>query len=251
MTTDFHKLPRLYVTNILSEGSRFFLDKDQSHYLVNVLRLQGGDFVRVFNAEYGEWKSSVTTDKKRNVEIYAIEQIRPPHTEQILWLCCAPIKRANFDFMIMKATELGVSHIQPIITDRTQVREINSERCSAIATEAAEQSERLSVPVIMAPVAINHLTTSLPPNCLSVICAEFGNAVPTHEAFKKFEAKDSKPTAIIIGPEGGFTAEEMGQLKNIPQSIAIKLGTRILRAETAAIAALSCWQAISGDWKNT
>jgi 16S rRNA (uracil1498-N3)-methyltransferase len=246
---EIRKDARLYVPDDLGEGMLLALGPDQSHYLQNVLRLKVGDTVRLFNANNGEWRGVISALKKRVVEITIHEQRRQPQTETGLWLCCAPIKRAHFDFMVMKATELGVTRLQPILTSRTQVREVNIERCSAIAIEAAEQSERLSIPEILAPVTLEKLIKAWPPDCLPILCAEFGEALPVSEAFLQYKNKKAKQAAILTGPEGGFSPIEMQQLQLLPHVLPIRLGPRILRADTAALAALSCWQALCGDWR--
>ena len=251
MMTDAHKWPRLFVAEDLRANTTIALAPEPSHYLSHVLRLRQNDPVRLFNARDGEWLSRVAAEpaKKRGLTLALQKQLRPQLTEPDLWLCCAPIKRAHFDFMMMKATELGVAHIQPILTDRTQVREVNADRSRAIAIEAAEQSERLSIPIIHPPIALDHMAIHGPAGRLPIVCAEFGEAMPIGLAMRPFGATPPAAAAVITGPEGGFTPSEMQQLRQIPNALPLRLGPRILRADTAALAALSCWQALCGDWR--
>ena len=251
MTIDLHKTPRLYVRDpALAEGVRLDLPQDQAHYLAHVLRVQTGDSVRVFNEKCGEWRGVVDLGgKKHRVAVDVAEKLRTPKAEAALTLCCAPIKKAHFDFMVMKATELGVTCIAPLLTARTQVREVNVERCQAIAVEAAEQSERLSVPVFLPPMTFEKSLAAWPQGRLPLVCAEFGDALPVHEALSRLTPPLPPSVAVITGPEGGFTPEEMEQLRLLPQALPVRLGPRILRADTAALAALACWQAVCGDWR--
>jgi 16S rRNA (uracil1498-N3)-methyltransferase len=239
--------PRLYVTDNLAADTAITLGEDQAHYLAHVLRLKAGGPLRLFNGRDGEWRGAVSLIKKRAVEVAIREQLRPQHPEPDVWLCCAPIKRAHFDFMVMKATELGVSVLQPVLTDRTQAREVNTERCRAIAIEAAEQSERLSVPAIHPPVTLERLIANWPAGRLPLLCAEYGEAAPAGVVLPPLAA--STHIAVITGPEGGFAPAEMRHLRQIPKSVPIRLGPRILRADTAALAAIACWQALCGDWR--
>ena len=213
------------------------------------MRLKEGDSVRLFNSRDGEWQAAVSLGKKRLLEVTVHEQLKPQTEKTALRLCCAPIKRAHFDAMMMQATELGVSHIQPVLTARTQVRDVNIEHARAIAIEAAEQSERLSVPDVAAPMPLEKLAALWPKDCLPVVCAEWGEARPVREAFSAINIKDVREAAIITGPEGGFAPEEMRLLQALPGALPIRLGPCILRADTAALAALACWQALCGDWR--
>ena len=244
-----HTLPRLYVPDELITGQHVGLNVGQTHYLCHVMRLKEGDAVRLFNGRDGEWQAAVGPGKKRLLEVTVHEQLKPQTAKTALRLCCAPIKRAHFDAMIMKATELGVSQIQPILTARTQVRDVNLEHARAIAIEAAEQSERLSLPDIKPPLSLEQMAAAWSNDCLPVVCAEWGEAMPVREAFSKLDLKDIQESAIITGPEGGFAPKEMQLLRALPRALPIRLGPSILRADTAAIAALTCWQALCGDWR--
>lgn len=248
-----HTWPRLFLEDNLSTGACLTLSADHSHYLGVVLRLIEGDSVRLFNGREGEWRAMISESpksKKKGIAVTLVEQLREQKSEPDLWLCCATIKRAHFDFMIMKATELGVSVIQPILTARTQIREANPERLRAIAIEAAEQSERLSVPEIRTPISLDTLVKEWPRPRLPLLCAEFGDAQPIAQALSGALARARPTAAVITGPEGGFTKDEMAMMRALQEILPVRLGPRILRADTAAIAALSCWQSLCGDWQN-
>jgi 16S rRNA (uracil1498-N3)-methyltransferase len=239
---------RIFVTGTLAEGAVFSATPDQTHHLLHVLRLQIGDILRLFNGRDGEYRGSVAAAGKNKMEIKIFEQIRPQQAEPDLWLCCAPIKKTRFDFMLEKATELGVREIQPILTAHTQIREVNADRAYAICREAAEQSERLSVPAVGNPVSLADMADVFPKDRALIVCAELGEAVAIHDALLSPELRKFPKAAIVTGPEGGFVAEELDVLRKIPNAFFVRLGPRILRADTAAIAALTCWQAIQGDW---
>jgi 16S rRNA (uracil1498-N3)-methyltransferase len=241
-------LPRLYVAAALSKGRSFALSPQQTHYLQNVMRLRTGDALRLFNGRDGEWQGTISHSSKRAVEMTTNELLRPQLPEPDLWLCCTPIKKSYFDYMLEKATELGVSAIYSVLTDRTQVRAINVERCRLIGIEAAEQSERLHVPDIKKPVTLKELIKLWPGDRAMIVCAEWGDAMPLQAAFGLPMMRLAHKAGVLVGPEGGFTAEEFDALKDVPSAVCVRLGPRILRADTAAIAALSCWQGMRGDW---
>jgi len=241
---------RLFIDAALAHNLTLQPDVGQTHYLQNVLRLKTGDVVRLFNGRDGEWKASVAAVAKRSITLALHKQTRPQQATPDLWLCCAPIKKAHFDTMIEKATELGVTVIQPVLTARTQIREVNTDRCRAIAIEAAEQSDRLTIPDIRKPVTLDDMSTHWPAERQLVVCAEWGDADPIGNVFAGSREEAQKPTAILTGPEGGFAAEELETVRRLATARFVRLGPRILRADTAAIAALSCWQAMCGDWKD-
>jgi 16S rRNA (uracil1498-N3)-methyltransferase len=240
--------PRLFIEAGLDKNRTVALGAEQSHYLQHVLRMKEGDELRLFNGRDGEWRGVISKTSKRSAEIGLREQLRPPAAESDLWLCCAPIKKAHFDYMIEKATELGVTAIQPLLTARAQIREVNLERCRAIAIEAAEQSERLNIPEIRKPAAFAALIPTWPPDRTLIVCAEWGEAMPIEKALVSLRTKNIPKAAVLTGPEGGLAAEELEALRQVPNAVFVRLGPRILRADTAAIAALSCWQALCGDW---
>lgn len=247
-----HTLPRLYLNHTLVAGQHVPANSDQTHYLAHVLRRNKDDQVRVFNGQDGEWLASLHllgSGKKAVLSFVPQTQIRPQILEPDLWLCAAPIKRQHYDYMVQKAVELGVSHLQPMLTQRTQVREINPERLTAIAIEAAEQSERLTLPVIQPELSLEKLIKDWPDDRLPIICAEFGTARPIQEALSDVRAKSYDKAAIFTGPEGGFVEQELQQLATLPRAMCVRLGPRILRADTAALVALACWQAQCGDWR--
>lgn len=246
-----HAIPRLFVPDDLSAGQHIALTPNQNHYLSHVMRLQEGDTVRLFNGRDGEWRGALGSaqNKKRSAGILVRDQMKPQRPEPDLWLCCAPIKRAHFDNMIMKAAELGIARICPVLTSRTQVREVNIGHARAIAVEAAEQSERLSVPDVEAPVTLEKMATKWPEDRLPIVCAEHGEARPVGEAFLALASKSPLEAAFMTGPEGGFTVEELELLRALPRALPVRLGPRILRADTAAIAVIACWQALAGDWR--
>jgi 16S rRNA (uracil1498-N3)-methyltransferase len=240
---------RLFVPDALAQGAVITANPDQAHHLQHVLRLNTGEVVRLFNGRDGEYRGTLAATGKRKCELVVHEQIRPQIAAPDLWLCCAPIKKAHFDFMIEKATELGISELQPILTGRTQIRDMNGDRVYAICREASEQCDRLDVPAVGLPVDLNDLIDVFPSDRAAIVCAEWGEATAVHEALSSPALKAFAKAAIITGPEGGFAAEELAALRKLPNAFFVRLGPRILRADTAAIAALACWQAVQGDWR--
>jgi 16S rRNA (uracil1498-N3)-methyltransferase len=247
---DLRHTQRIFVTQPLATGGKFTACEEHAHYLLNVLRMKTGDVLRVFNGRDGEFRGEVASTGKKTIDITIHEQLRPQQAEPDLWLCCAPIKKAHFDYLLEKATELGVREIQPILTGRTQIREINGDRAYAICREAAEQSDRLDVPAIGLPVSLADLIDVFPKDRAAIVCAEWGEAVDIQTALAAPALKKFNKAAIITGPEGGFAAEELEMLRKMPNAFFVRLGPRILRADTAAIAALACWQSVQGDWKS-
>ncbi len=245
---DIRHTRRLFVPGNLAQGTVLSVSPDQAHYLLNVLRLQNGDILRVFNGKDGEFQASVAVSGKKKADLSLQDCLRPQNPEPDLWLCCAPIKKTHFDNMLEKATELGVSEIQPILTQRGQIRDVNGNRAYVLCREAAEQSERLSVPAIGNPVSLADLIDVFPQDRALIVCAEWGDATPICDALRAPELDAFDKAALVTGPEGGFAAEELEMLRKAPNNFFIRLGPRILRADTAAIAALACWQALRGDW---
>jgi 16S rRNA (uracil1498-N3)-methyltransferase len=175
------------------------------------------------------------------------QQLRPQTSERDLWLVFAPVKRTRIDAIAEKATELGVCALIPVVTQRTAVDRVNVERLRAIAIEAAEQCERLSVPEVRPPVTLGKLLAEWPADRRLLLCAEAGAARPIAEALRAHADGIAAPWAVMIGPEGGFARSELDALAKLPFVMPVGLGPRILRADTAALAALACWQAILGD----
>jgi 16S rRNA (uracil1498-N3)-methyltransferase len=242
----YSTFPRLYVAAPLGLKSSITLEPEQSHYLVHVMRLNAGDEVRLFNGADGEWRATLGAVQKRSALLVCQERLRSQETGPDIWLCCAPIKRVHFENIIMKATELGVACIQPILTGRTQIRDVNHDRLRTIAIEAAEQSERLNIPDLLPPIAFDKLVAAWPAGRRPLVCAEFGDAQPLQKALASLIPS---PAAIVTGPEGGFLPEELDRLRGLKDALMLRLGPRVLRADTAALAALACWQATCGDWR--
>jgi 16S rRNA (uracil1498-N3)-methyltransferase len=237
-------IPRLFVNDPLVPAGRLSLDGDRSHYLRNVMRRGPGDEVGLFNGRDGEWQGHVESYGRNAVGIVLDAQRRRQTASPDIWLAFAPIKRQRIDFLAEKATELGVSVLQPVMTRRAEPSRVNVERLSNIAIEAAEQTERLDIPEIRQPVSLDRLIESWPSDRTLFVCAEAGPAEPLAAAA---QARAGAPAAFLIGPEGGFAAVELDALRKLPFVVAVGLGPRLLRAETAAIVALACWQALAGD----
>lgn len=239
-------LTRLFVTATLEPGGSVALDDGQAHYLLHVLRARVGDRVLLFNGRDGEWQAEIATAGKRGVTLSMLRQTLQQAPVPDLWLVFAPVKKTPSDYLAQKATELGVVKLQPVFTRRTIVSRINEERLLANAVEAAEQSARLSVPEIGAALTLEKLLAAWPRERQLFFCDEGGGAKPLAEA-----ARDggSGPAAILTGPEGGFDLVEREILRALPFVTPVALGPRILRADTAALAALAIWQSVSGDWR--
>ncbi len=236
---------RLYVEADLGEGGTVGLSPAQAHYLKLVLRLDRGDAVALFNGRDGEWIADIDGIGKGWASLVLVARQRPQAAEPDLWLMFAPIKRARIDFLAQKATELGVSALWPVFTGLTEMSRVNEERLMANAIEAAEQSGRLSVPRVLPAVRLDAALAQWPPERRLIWCAEQGPATPIAEALTGADA--ARPWAVLTGPEGGFTAAELDALGKLPFVAAVGLGPRLLRADTAALAALACWQALAGD----
>jgi len=236
---------RLYVEVVLGEGARVAPGEGQTHYLLHVMRAKVGDRVSLFNGRDGEWLARIAETSKRGC-LLECERLTAPQAEvPDLWLVFAPIKKTPADYLTQKATELGVRALQPVITRRTIVTRVNTERMHANAVEAAEQSGRLSVPEIREPLAFDKLLAAWPAERRILFCDEAGAALPIEKGLR--EAPDG-PWAIVTGPEGGFDPAERAALRALPFVTPVSLGGRILRADTATLAALSIWQALRGDW---
>lgn len=238
--------PRLFVSPTLSSGEQRRIDGNAAHYLVQVMRVGAGDAVILLDDETGEWIARVDDVAKRTVTVTVIDHLRPRETPPDLWLCVAPVKKPHFDMVIEKATELGVARIVPVLTRRSVVDKINAERVRTIMTEAAEQCARTAIPQCDAPVKLDALLRAWPAERALFFADETGGAPPL-TAF----AAHSGPAALLIGPEGGFDVGERSAIRALGAARAITLGPRILRAETAAIAAIALWMANAGDWPRT
>jgi 16S rRNA (uracil1498-N3)-methyltransferase len=238
---------RLFVDAELGARGEVRLADDRAHYLHHVLRLESGVPVDLFNGRDGEWRSSLVSLAKRHATLAVERQLRPQADGPNLWLVFAPIKRARIDSVAEKATELGVAALLPVMTQHIAVDRVNIERLRAIAIEAAEQCERLSVPEVRVPVTLGKLLAEWPTERRLLLCAEAGEARPIAEALRSHVNDAAAPWAVMIGPEGGFARSELDALVKLPFVMPVGLGPRILRADTAALAALACWQAVLGD----
>lgn len=243
-----HRAPRLYVEGRLAPGATVELEIGQAHYLRTVLRLDHGANVAGFNAADGEWLCRIAEIDRKGARLTVEGQLRSPEPEPDLWLLFAPIKRARLDWLVEKAAELGVSTLLPVWTVHTQPDRINRERLHTHAVGAAEQSERLSVPELRSPEALDRVLAAWPCRRRLVVCDETGAGEPIGEAVHRLKAA---PMAFLVGPEGGFDETELDALGKLSFVTRIGLGPRVLRAETAALAAVAVFQAIAGDWRRT
>jgi 16S rRNA (uracil1498-N3)-methyltransferase len=243
------RIIRLYVDHSLTGGAGFDLDRQQAHYLRHVMRLGDGASVHLFNGEDGEWRGTIAVAGRAQASVIPLERVRDQRAGPDLWLAFAPVKRARIDLIAEKATELGVSAIIPVMTENTSVNRVNLDRLRANTIEAAEQCGRLTLPDIRQPAGLVEVLAGWPVGRRLVVCDETGGGEPVMEALHRIRGNgDSDGWGILIGPEGGFSRSELDLLAEIPIVTRVGLGPRILRADTAAIAALVCWQAILGDW---
>jgi len=233
-------LPRLFVDEALSEGRTLTLDGAQANYLGAVMRLRAGDQVKLFDDRTGEWLAELSDVGKKRVTLSVGQRLRERESVPDLWLLFAPIKRGRIDWLVEKATELGVARLVPVVTRRTIVDRPNLDRLRAHAIEAAEQCERTALPELVEPQKLETILASWPADRALLFADEQGG-----EPLAAFAAA---PAAILIGPEGGFTNEERAAIRAIPQARSVSLGPRILRADTAALAAVAIWMGAAGDW---
>jgi len=239
--------PRLFVDAALSPGESIALERNQSNYLGNVLRLSAGDSVLVFNGRDGEWQARIA-GRKRPDSLDIVARTRPQDRLPDIAYVFAPLKHARLDYMVQKAVEMGASALQPVLTRHTQVSRVNVERMRANVIEAAEQCSILSLAAVAEPVALDRFLEKRETSRLLVFCdeaADIGNPI---------EALQQGLTAtagidVLIGPEGGFAEEERARLLRQPRTLRLSLGPRILRADTAGVAALALVQAALGDWR--
>jgi 16S rRNA (uracil1498-N3)-methyltransferase len=237
---------RLYSPASLAEGGIVALDAPQVHRLRNVLRLEAGAAVAGFNARDGEFLCRIVELGRTRGSLAVECRLRSPQAEAGPWLVFAPIKRLRIDWLIEKGTELGVGAFVPVVTERTQPERLNRERLTAHAISAVEQCERLSVPEILPVESLSSLSGRWPGERRLIVCDETGGGRPIAAALADFPP--GTPAAILIGPEGGFTQTELDALRVLPFVTTVGLGPRVLRAETAALAAVAVFQAIAGDW---
>jgi 16S rRNA (uracil1498-N3)-methyltransferase len=249
MTGFDFRAPRLFVRAPLAAGARINLDRGQANYLVNVLRMKDGSEILVFNGRDGEWTARLAAEGRKSWRLEAGAAVRAQPAAPDLHYLFAPLKQARLDYMVQKAVEMGAGRLRPVITRHGQVARLNRARVEANAIEAAEQCGILSIPVIDDPVPLATLLDGwgeAEPGRRIVFCDE-GEARADPLAI--LAALKPSPLAVLVGPEGGFAAEERGRLRTLPFVTALPLGPRILRADTAAIAALALVQAALGDWQ--
>src|SRR3954462_5094280 len=240
------RAPRLFVDAPFREGERIALGRNQSNYLGNVLRLSAGEAILVFNGRDGEWQAAIS-GRKRPDHLEGMAQPRPQDRLPDLTYAFAPLKHARLDYMVQKAVEMGASRLQPVLTRHTQVSRINGERMRANVVEAAEQCGILSLAEVKDPMPLERFLGQRAPERLLVFCDEAAELADPVAALK---AVDGPPAGIdlLIGPEGGFAEEERALLLRLPRLLRLALGPRILRADTAAVAALAIIQSTIGDW---
>ena len=236
---------RLYIEAGLAEGAPVAANADQAHYLGRVMRLGAGDAVTLFNGQDGEWRAVIDHIDKRRAELLPETQIRPQAEAPGPWLAFAPVKKTGTDFIVQKATELGASHLIPVATANTQTGRTNTDRLTATAVEAAEQCERLSVPEVSEMRNLDALLDAWPDDRRLFVLDETGGGVPLAPALA---GESAGAAGFLTGPEGGFHTRELDRFAKLSFVTPVTLGPRILRAETAALAALAVAQAVAGDW---
>ena len=234
---------RLFVETPMSEGAVIEIAGGQAHYLVNVMRMKAGGHLKLFDDVSGEWLGEVVSVGKRQLSVRIVAHLRPREPVPDLWLGAAPIRRARFDLVAEKACELGVARLTPVLTRRAVVDKVNGERLRAQMIEAAEQCGRTALPLLDGEMKLDAWLKALGGRTL--FFADEQGGMPAHDAF----AAHPGAAAILIGPEGGFDDAERTAIRATPGAVAISLGPRILRAETAAIAAIAAWMAVAGDWR--
>ena len=235
--------PRLFVDEPLAEGATVALDGAAANYLGNVMRLKPGDPVRLFDDRSGEWLAEVADAGRRSLRLAVTTHLLERENVPDLWLVAAPIKKGRIDWVAEKACELGVARIVPALTRRTVVDRLNLDRLRAHMVEAAEQCGRTALPELAGPVKLDALLDGWPAGRTLYFADEAGG-----RSFA--DVAKPGPAAILIGPEGGFTDEERARIRAVPGAVGVSLGPRILRAETAAAAAIAVWMAVAGDWRS-
>jgi len=240
-----YRMQRLFVEADLAAGARFDAAPEQVHYLLNVLRMQEGAELLVFNGRDGEWLARLVVRTKRGATLEAVELARPQPPTPDLVYCFAPLKQGRLDYLVQKAVEMGAGVLQPVVTQHTQVARIGTERLRANAIEAAEQCGVLAIPSVAEPVGMTALLEGWDPSRRLIFCDEDAS---TNNPLPALQRIGERRLALLIGPEGGFSDAERVMLRGLPFVTAIPLGPRILRADTAAVAALALIQATIGDW---
>lgn len=240
--------PRLFVDQTIAQGIPVSISGNQAHYLARVMRVSEGDAIILCDDQTGEWATRVVETGKREIVVDPVEKLREREPVPDLWLCPALLKKDRFDLVLEKATELGVARIAPLITRRCVADKLNADRARSIVTEAAEQCARTALPQIDEPVKIGAFLRGLPEGRTLFFADELMSGEGTVSAADVF-ASNPPPAAILIGPEGGFDDAEREAIRAHPQAKPIALGPRILRGETAAIAATALWMGVMGDWR--
>ncbi|MCA1498782.1 MULTISPECIES: 16S rRNA (uracil(1498)-N(3))-methyltransferase [unclassified Bradyrhizobium] len=241
------RAPRLFVDATLAQDARVPLDRDQSNYLGNVLRLAAGAEVLAFNGRDGEWQAAIE-GRKRPDGLVILQQTRPQDHLADLTYVFAPLKHARLDYMVQKAIEMGAAALQPVLTRFTQASRVNTERMRANVVEAAEQCGILSIASVAEPVPLERFLSQRPADRLLIFCdeaAEVQNPIQSLQGAREV----GRGIDVLIGPEGGFAEEERALLLRQPKILQLALGPRIMRADTAAVAALALVQAVLGDWR--
>jgi 16S rRNA (uracil1498-N3)-methyltransferase len=241
-----YKMQRLFITADLTNGAVIDAGPLHCHYLLNVLRMTDGGEVLVFNGRDGEWRAAVEAKSKKAARLKLIEQTRPQPPTPDLVYCFAPLKQARLDYLVQKAVEMGAGILQPVITQHTQVSKAGTDRLRANAIEAAEQCGILAVPEVAEPIKLDRLLAGWEKDRRLIFCDEDAS---TNNPLPALQAISETKLGLLIGPEGGFSDVERRQLRSLPFVTAIPLGPRILRADTAAVAALAVVQATVGDWE--
>ncbi len=240
-----YKMQRLFVSDDLAPAASITLEASQSHYLLHVLRYTPGAELLVFNGRDGEWLARMQEARKKAAALEIVEQTRPQTPRPDLLYCFAPIKVGRLDYLVQKAVEMGAGILQPVITQHTQMPRINLDRLQANVVEAAEQCGIIALPDMREPIRFDRLLENWEPTRQLIFCdegAQSNNPLPVLKDMKK------APLALLVGPEGGFSDDERRQLHALPYVTPIPLGPRILRADTAAVAAMAVIQAACGDW---
>ncbi len=241
--------PRLFVDAPLMTGVSVPLDRDQSNYVLNVLRLADGDVVLAFNGRDGEWRTRVAAKSRKAAALEATELARPQESGPDLHYLFAPLKHARLDYMVQKAAEMGVSRLSPVFTRRTQAARVNTGRMRANAIEAAEQCGILTIPDVDEPLRLEQTLANWADDRMLIFCDEDAPVADPVAALGLASKSGLSKFALLIGPEGGFDEAERRMIGAMNSAVAISLGPRILRADTAAVAALALVQATLGDWR--
>lgn len=242
----YDRRPRLFIDSSLAEGAEIACSPQQANYLLNVMRGKIGDPVLLFNGSDGEWVAEIAAASRNRCTLRARSQVRPQTAPQDIDLLFAPLKHARLDYMVQKATEMGASALQPIFTDHTIATRVNTERMQANVVEAAEQCGILSLPEVRPPARLSALLQNWPEDRALIFADE---DAPQAAPIAALKAVPRGPLAVVIGPEGGFSETERALLRSQPFVYPISLGPRIMRADTAAVAALALVNAVLGDWR--